>query len=783
MATDGRDVEKQNKGDSEQLIASSGDDVTMEVMDSQQSFIGTPTGLVQRSTKLPAEEGVDLGATQEKGADQSASKQEGEGEKEEHMGALVEDAYSMCQVPFSGVVAWFVVGVFLVQVFCFTIALTDMLSIDPGAPPFGLPVGVVLEVRFGQCAALLFTFLSQDDLITATVDLANGHLPLIPTLMRFTCGFLGMFTSVIIVCQSSDILGLFANFAALTFISSLDNLSFIFAKAGFIGPTLKKQAELTSEFQYVETPRPILKQSLMVFIWATASSMWIASVVLAGKGLHCWTIVVQHDLYHRKLTGIYKWERNTWRNGRAVYKQEPTIGLDPATLSYCADGEGYWAFTNQSYDPCEFLVKSQKTATYDVTELGGGWFNSAEGLEPYPTRDFSLHCTDCKRNEDCSDHGSCDKSAKECNCKEGHSGLMCEYNLPCPEFAVDGWPDYSDRYYRLDINRVPVVLNARAVFGYRYPGAEPQYDLVWYDGGRWVVSYGTYPDAPTFAAFANRLTFQKHLFGPEDTMVTGLWIVSDFSTVYDPTSIKQWYLLDYSSLCSGLPCSQEPIDATISCLSCEVTPCGEGACLPHSGSGFKQCVCRYGWSGPTCALPPATFRQRLVWYDNGVCRECLGTDWKLRMDEAGHAKSEGERQPYSCWTLFEPFSFALDNASHRFAMGVNGTHFNIYRSQDNRTFQTWESEEPLYLYGGDGEINHVCENANLLTSFPRDANSHTRIKFGISMTNSSWKFSDDPPCTAISKDQCVGTYGWSKGKIESAWLYIDLKLQAQISVV
>eukprot|EP00808_Paulinella_micropora_P012271 g17341.t1 len=122
-------------------------------------------------------------------------------------------------------------------------------------------------------------------------------------------------------------------------------------------------------------------------------------------------------------------------------------------------------------------------------------------------------------------------------------------------------------------------------------------------------------------------------------------------------------------------------------------------------------------------------------------------------------------------------------ARQRKPPGVNGTHLNIYRSQDNRTFQTRESEEPLYLYGGDGEINHVCENANLLTSFPRDATSRTRITIGISMTNSSWTFSADPPCTAIAKDQCVGTYGWSKGKIESAWLYIDLKLQAQISVV
>eukprot|EP00978_Attheya_sp_CCMP212_P016980 scaffold44917_cov89-Attheya_sp.AAC.2 len=394
---------------------------------------------------------------------------------------------------------------FAYSVFFFTlqVAILVLISINvlldaPDGNPLNVPVGTSLDVVWAQVLALFVSLITQSDFM-ATFDLVNFKYDdtvlslfegathtkwIFSNICRFFVGVLSIAISFILIVQSTTVIELFFNFAAVQFVSELDNIAFHLAYKGYmvIGDLEKTTRKLINQVQFRQRKMvafPCTKRRIPVK-WLRMSIFLVHAVILysawsvvrykqaTGQYLHsiCQSFDVNFgdkvsnlctedscffynitdpknvpELPYGPFSGIYEVYHKSrftfeWKGGRPVYYKrniEIGDGSHPGKFSYCRS-EKAWVFTIDGVrkifkDECNWLLRSPKTAAYSLGDVPTtGWsIWTDDALAPADPH-FELSCGECASDVDCSYvHGSCQK--KTCVCFDSWTGRNCQTSV------------------------------------------------------------------------------------------------------------------------------------------------------------------------------------------------------------------------------------------------------------------------------------------------------------------------------------------------------------------
>mmetsp|Transcript_54379 Transcript_54379/g.80914 ORF Transcript_54379/g.80914 Transcript_54379/m.80914 type:complete len:680 (-) Transcript_54379:324-2363(-) len=394
---------------------------------------------------------------------------------------------------------------FALQIGIHFLVLYNLLRDAPEGNPLKVPLRVEQDVAAAQILALLVSLVTQEDVIT-TLDMIpvgynNDVLKTsgsatrvkwgISDLMRLFEGILSIMVSFIFIIQSTEVLDLFLNFAAVQFISMLDNIGFQLAHNGYITNGLVTLAKRTKTIRF-----PRKKQVSFCGSKCKVPSFWILRFifVLAATGLYAgWAHVrIQqasgfylsqvcqnfnirfgdqyYDFFVSQPCNIFDgcpWKNRTRplhygpfsdlyqaakdgngnldldKNGRPVYYQRGRQqgfgdGSPPGKFSYC-ESEGAWVFTIQGVtkpvtDSCDWLMRSPRASSdaYSLHEAPSyGWSIWTGVLTDDPI--FEISCGECETNVDCNYHGTC--IGKQCVCEKPWTGSKCQTCAACTKLS------------------------------------------------------------------------------------------------------------------------------------------------------------------------------------------------------------------------------------------------------------------------------------------------------------------------------------------------------------
>lgn len=181
---------------------------------------------------------------------------------------LSQDTFSLMLLSNAFSKQWlFGLGVFLLQIGLLSMIVMDQFSSSKDSSPFDVPYRVDTIVHIGQLLAIFLSLTTQTDLVVAVMTFMllwterrsywtklikvpeNASLWVwtsriaFPICCEFIEGSCVLFTTFVIVIQSSNVIDLFKDFAAMQIISELDNMMFWLALHGYVGNDLAKGAK------------------------------------------------------------------------------------------------------------------------------------------------------------------------------------------------------------------------------------------------------------------------------------------------------------------------------------------------------------------------------------------------------------------------------------------------------------------------------------------------------------------------------------------------------------
>lgn len=311
--------------------------------------------------------------------------------------------------------------------------------------------------------------------------------------LQFIMGTLFITTIFTLVVQSTTVVGMFLNFAALEFITTVDDVAFALGKRGYFTDSIKKACDKVSEVVILRKKGGrISRRFQLVIIVAFLLGMFSLILHQEERGrFDCKHIEVQFgDGFVTMLpvfSGIYTYQREFY-DGRPVYIDE----RGRAVFRYCKKGTGgifsfaetgFWVFnlrpnaTSPIDDMCtNYLSRSPDTKGYSILDQPANtWLakhritDSVEYLTDY----FSLRCADCDAS---TCNGVCVDDKCECEPESGRFGSHCQYTEPpCEETDYDrrtspfsgAGHTYSSDYYiaRNDRNEISFAYN-RPIYYY-----------------------------------------------------------------------------------------------------------------------------------------------------------------------------------------------------------------------------------------------------------------------------------------------------------------------------
>lgn len=288
-------------------------------------------------------------------------------------------------------------------------------------------------------------------------------------------GSLFIITIFTLVVQSTTVVGMFLNFAALEFITTVDDVAFALGKRGYFTNSIKQACDEVNDMIVLRKKGGRISRRIQILI-IMASLLGVFALILHQEEMgqfDCRRIEVQFgDGFITLLpvfSGIYTYQRE-FHNGRPIYIDE----RGRAVFRYCKNGKGgilsfaetgYWAFnirpnvTSPIDDICtNYLSRSPDTKGYSVLDLpANGWLakhRTTDSVE-YSTDYFSLRCADCDPS---TCNGDCVEDKCECTSESGRFGSHCQFTEPpCEETDYDrrtspfsgAGNTYSSDYYLL----------------------------------------------------------------------------------------------------------------------------------------------------------------------------------------------------------------------------------------------------------------------------------------------------------------------------------------------
>jgi len=517
---------------------------------------------------------------------------------------------------------WICFFVFLVQIWIMVLLIIDLLKKkdffaqknELRAPVIGNDTTVILA----QYTAIFIALFSQDDimntiaLITTTFDreymvrqmnlyaessdytstrrmIGQSYYWkwILCNASRCVEGILATVVSFLFIVQSDNVLDMFMNFAAVEFVSHLDNMVFDIALQGFFGEGMASAADMVTHISLPIT-RPDLawvqrvifgimltvlivglgltqtSQSQGVFLYdSSCLSMTITlgnGVLPLENGLHLdgtrrnttffapdvlnatvsengggQVLGEAPDLIYSFFSGEYIGMDNTLPfNRRPRYyqhglKDDPTAGM----FYYCKD-EQAWVFTIPAMKDnlpeatkrrCQhgWLLQSPVTEAASLEDAPLTGWNMWTGT--IDTMDIQVECNECYRDSDCGlQNGRCNHKTRFCECNEGWSGWACdEEEVVCPQLAWIEYGTKSDDFY--SDSSYSTLNNPANLSEYAFLYGRPAY---------W-----------TWTNYSSSIDFYELIFYVGSRWVWAVWPTEEFDELYILESIPihaYWHL-------------------------------------------------------------------------------------------------------------------------------------------------------------------------------------------------------------------------------------------------
>ena len=235
---------------------------------------------------------------------------------------------------------------------------------------------------------------------------------------RVLQGCFGLVVSFFLIVTSETIYYLLLNFAALEFVSQLDEAWFVLSQFGFAGRSCEAASKAVQETTYYVHTKVYRKRKIVLFgtICVIMIAGWIVIATQQRQGDYlCKTLFVQMgdemDPSLAAFSGLY--DQGTVGSYGKFLENERVRYIDrytgTAVFAYCAKRR-YWTFgrhenpdlsTSEEYDPCEgWEVRSSPTGGYDIVSVATeDWivrndFSRQAFLDP-----FVMVCQDCENGQ------------------------------------------------------------------------------------------------------------------------------------------------------------------------------------------------------------------------------------------------------------------------------------------------------------------------------------------------------------------------------------------------
>ena len=197
-----------------------------------------------------------------------------EGGVDERMTTLPEDTFSFVisskpfSVPFATAMA-----VYALKTVIFYLVLVNLINHNAVFNKLGIPVSVDTAVVISQVLAFAISVMTQQDLVSALILAYQGYSPemlevfgrdghgggrkaqwVFAFFCAFSDGLFGLAVTFFLIVTSATVLDVLLNFAAVEFVSGLDDAAFYMAQKGFLGRLNKVETDIVAEGSY-KVPR------------------------------------------------------------------------------------------------------------------------------------------------------------------------------------------------------------------------------------------------------------------------------------------------------------------------------------------------------------------------------------------------------------------------------------------------------------------------------------------------------------------------------------------------
>eukprot|EP00980_Cylindrotheca_fusiformis_P006925 scaffold1442_cov128-Cylindrotheca_fusiformis.AAC.46 len=328
--------------------------------------------------------------------------------------------------------------------------------------------------------------------------------------LQFLSGLMFQFVIFVLIVQSTTVIGMLLNFAALGFITEIDDVAFSLAERGYFSNSLKQACHDVRVHKTPDTKGPWLRRLALLFFVLLVISGYtvIFRYQRRGKFL-CSRMEVQFgDSFWSELplfSGVYTVDKAKRENRRLVYGDEDTNG-ETAIFRYCFsekafvfgpfdDSANYTSlddYYDEICDPSSYYVKSPTTESFDLLEARAtDWsvVRSDDANLVYPVDHLFMQCLDCE-NGSCNQPlgGSCGKDSK-CICNEGFFGNQCqfigrqicnvvEFDHRYDPFPVPGDTAFPSQFQLVRGEEGLSLYRGKAVYAFVYPEGDPSFGLL-----------------------------------------------------------------------------------------------------------------------------------------------------------------------------------------------------------------------------------------------------------------------------------------------------------------
>lgn len=421
---------------------------------------------------------------------------------------LEEDITSIAIIsPVTSIPFFMSVFVMVVQVTILALCMESLIDEAGPGNRLHVPDYNTVEEILAQALALLVSLFASRDIVKSlsVFDVRYGKEEenavaskwkwYLLNFVRFAIASLGLVVTFCFILQGTEVLDLFLDFAAVQFVSELDDIAFHLAKAGVLGDQMLDAAIKASqvELSYCRKSEGNLRPVKVIgysLLFCMLIAPWTAVKVFQSRGVYfkadCQTFHVYFEnnsfktnvcdtLYQQGLacpewssTGLtsvrYEFFSDIYsvdtdqkgyietKNHRPIYYQRGFDNSDPESgpykwgkISYCQQVNA-WVFSIEGLkkganaDDCSWLIKSPETDAFNLDQVPEGDWVAWTGRIVETVVDIT--CIECDAGEiatvGCNFHGNCSATESTCQCETSFLGYQCEVCAACETKSHNG---------------------------------------------------------------------------------------------------------------------------------------------------------------------------------------------------------------------------------------------------------------------------------------------------------------------------------------------------------